>query len=75
MRGFTSFAGALLAAAPEAHQAVLLAGIGALASELAWFQDKATARGLGDLDAVGEPAWARDERARTAGRQAVGCTL
>jgi hypothetical protein len=46
VRGFTTFAGAVLAAAPDTHIEVLLSGIGALTDEINWFRAKAEQRGI-----------------------------
>eukprot|EP00775_Hariotina_reticulata_P002683 gene2683-2984_t len=46
VRGFTAFAGAVLASAPDKHQEVLISGIAALTDELSWFQKKASERGM-----------------------------
>lgn len=46
VRGFVTFAGGVLASAPDKHIEVLLHGIGALTDELNWFRGKAEQRGL-----------------------------
>jgi thiaminase/transcriptional activator TenA len=46
VRGFVTFAGGVLASAPDKHIEVLLNGIGALTDELNWFRAKAAERGL-----------------------------
>jgi len=53
VRGFTTFAGSVLASAPDSHLEVLLSGIGALTDELNWFRQKAQQRGL-QLENTGE---------------------
>lgn len=55
VRGFTPFAGSLLASAPDAHLEVIVSGIAALTDELAWFKETARKRGL-DLPSISERA-------------------
>jgi hypothetical protein len=45
VRGFTPFAGSLLASAPDSHLETIVGGIAALTDELAWFKDTAQKRG------------------------------
>jgi thiaminase/transcriptional activator TenA len=46
VRGFVTFAGGVLASAPDKHIEVLLGGIGALTDEINWFRTKAQERGI-----------------------------
>ena len=46
VKAFTRMVGRVLAAAPDDHLDVLLAGLGALKDELLWFEAKAAARSL-----------------------------
>lgn len=53
VRGFTPFAGSLLASAPDSHLETIVGGIAALTDELAWFKDTAQKRGC-DVSIIGE---------------------
>jgi hypothetical protein len=53
VRGFTPFAGSLLASAPDSHLETIVGGIAALTDELAWFKDTAQKRGC-DVTIIGE---------------------
>eukprot|EP00882_Tetradesmus_deserticola_P026017 GHRQ01028623.1.p2 GENE.GHRQ01028623.1~~GHRQ01028623.1.p2 ORF type:complete len:208 (+),score=93.15 GHRQ01028623.1:682-1305(+) len=56
VRGFTPFAGSLLASAPDSHLEPIVGGIAALTDELAWFKDTAQKRGC-DVTIIGmQPA-------------------
>lgn len=56
VRGFVTFAGGVLASAPDKHIEVLLNGIGALTDELNWFRAKAAKRGLKTENTGMQPA-------------------
>lgn len=71
MRGFTTFAGAVLGCAPDSHIEVLLSGIGALTDELKWFRTKAEQRGI-QLHNTGAPVCRGCPNPEVAGGQ---CTL
>jgi hypothetical protein len=55
VRGFTPFAGSLLASAPDSHLETIVGGIAALNDELAWFKETAQKRGC-DVTIIGR--WA-----------------
>jgi hypothetical protein len=52
VRGFTPFAGSLLASAPDSHLETIVSGIAALTDELAWFKETAQKRGC-DVTIIG----------------------
>lgn len=53
MRGFTPFAGAILACAPDKHIEVIVSGIAALTDEINWFKSTAEKKGI-DLANTGK---------------------
>lgn len=55
VRGFTPFAGAVLACAPDKHLEVLVSGIAALTDEINWFKSTAEKKGI-DLANTGNKA-------------------